>query len=341
MRRGVIGVVGLILVGLLPAPARAQGRVELELVTEERVSITAQQEWMRRLAQAGITDVRLRVSQPADVPSMENRGTASSPIYAVKGVIVSDTALLMPGRKFGLGDLKQLSKWLDDLAQQGPEERRPQKTAFGLELEQFQQVHKDLSQPVGFSTDGLGRREVVEKIAGQLQFSLERNVPKLQAADEKVTEELSAFSRGTALAYLLRPLGLCLVPQASAGHVEYAVVDATAEVKSWPVGQKPERPEPEVAPVMFEFLNVNVQGVAITEVLKAVSKRGELPVLWDYRALARHGIEPEKMIVNHPRSRTTYSLMLRKTLFQAKLKSEVRTDDAGKPFLWVTTVKPM
>lgn len=341
MRRKVIGLVGLILLGLLPAPAWAQGRAELELVTEERVSITAQQEWMRRLAQAGITDVRLRVSQQSDMPSVEKRGTASTPIYAVKGVIVSDNVLLMPGRKFGLGDLKQLGKWLDDLAQQGPEEKRPQKAAFGLELEQFQQVYKDLGQPVRFSTDGLSRREVVEKIAGQLQFPLQRNSPKLQTADEKVTDDLSSLSCGTVLAYVLRPLGLGMVPQASAGRVEYAVVDAAPEVKSWPVGQKPERPERELAPVMFEFLNVNVQGVAVTEVLKAVSKRGELPVLWDYNALTRQGIQPEKMIVNHPKSRTTYSLMLRKTLFQAKLKSEVRVDEAGKPFLWVTTLKPM
>jgi hypothetical protein len=34
-------------------------------------------------------------------------------------------------------------------------------------------------------------------------------------------------------------------------------------------------------------------------------------------------------------------LALRKLLFQAGLKFEVRLDEAGKPFLWITTVKPV
>jgi hypothetical protein len=41
-----------------------------------------------------------------------------------------------------------------------------------------------------------------------------------------------------------------------------------------------------------------------------------------------------------PQTRTTYSLALRKLLFQAGMKFEVRCDDADSPFLWVTAVKP-
>lgn len=336
----LIGTLALILLGMTPVPVRAQGQVELELVTDERVSITAQQEWMRRLAEVGITNVRLRVKQPFDKPNLENRGTADAPVYAVKGVITSDDVLHLPDRRFSLRDVRQLSTWLDDLARQGPEEKRPQKTAFGLEVDQFGRVQKDLMLPVGFSTEGLGRREVVDKIAGQLQFPLRCELPKLRSADDNVVENLAQLSRGTALAYVLRPLGLSLAPQSASGRVVYAVIEAVPKTEVWPVGRQSEIPDRDLAPVMFEFLNVNVQGVAVTEVLNAVSKRGDLPVLWDYNALERHGVEPEKMIVNLPKSRTTYSLLLRKTLFQAKLKSEIRVDDAGKPFLWVTTVKP-
>lgn len=337
----MIGVAGLILLGVTPGLVGAQGRVALELVTEERVSVTAQQEWMRRLAQAGITDVRLRVKQPFDQPSLENHGTPERPLYAVKGVIASDEVLQLPGRRFSLRELGQLGRWLDDLAQQGPEEKRPQKTAFGLDVVQYQQVHKELAVAVDFATDGRSRQEVIAKIAGQLQFPVRREALTSPGADEKVVEDLARLSRGTVLAYVLRPLGLSLVPHAAAGGVEYRVVAAEPEAEIWPVGWKPETPERDLTPVMFEFLNVNVQGVAVTEVLKAVSKRGELPVLWDYNALARHGVEPEKTMVSLPKSRTTYSLLLRKTLFQAKLKSEIRVDEGGKPFLWVTTVKPI
>jgi hypothetical protein len=91
---------------------------------------------------------------------------------------------------------------------------------------------------------------------------------------------------------------------------------------------------------MFEFLNVNVQGVTVLKVLDAVRERLNVPVLLDHNAMARHGVEPDRSFVNMPQSRTTYSLLLRRTLFQAGLKSEVRVDEAKTPFLWVTTVKP-
>ena len=48
-----------------------------------------------------------------------------------------------------------------------------------------------------------------------------------------------------------------------------------------------------------------------------------------------------KKTVSHPQHRTSYSIALRKMLFQAGLKFEVRVDEAGKPFLWVSSVKPV
>jgi hypothetical protein len=334
----------VVFVGLLAAAgsAWAAGQVEVTLVTDRNVSLTAQQDWARGLGQLGLTNVRLRSKQPADQPAVEKHGTENAPIYAVTGVIVSDDVLQVPGRRFKRSDLTAFRRWLDDLVQQGPEEQRPVKVAFGLDAQQLQLVQNDLGQSLGFSTEGVSRPEAIEKIARQLRYRLKLDGQKLAMGDEdKISEELSRLTCGTALAYLLRPLGLCLVPQGAAGGVEYAVMASAADLKAWPVGWEPEKPERELAPGLYEFLNVNVQGVAVTEVLKAVNKRLELPVLWDYSALARHGVEPAKTAVTLPKSRTTYSLMLRKVLFQAKLKSEIRVDEAGKPILWVTTVKPL
>ena len=57
--------------------------------------------------------------------------------------------------------------------------------------------------------------------------------------------------------------------------------------------------------------------------------------------LERSDIDAGKSKVSHPNKRTTYSQALRKLLYQAHLKFEVRYDDAGKPFLWVTTLRPV
>jgi purine nucleoside phosphorylase len=109
----------------------------------------------------------------------------------------------------------------------------------------------------------------------------------------------------------------------------------------WPVGWEPEQPVPKVLPAMYELHNINVENVSATTALGAIAGRLKVPVLVDHSALARHGIEPDKVMVSHPQSRTTYSTALGRILFQAELKSELRVDEADKPLLWVTTVKPM
>jgi hypothetical protein len=35
-----------------------------------------------------------------------------------------------------------------------------------------------------------------------------------------------------------------------------------------------------------------------------------------------------------------YAIVLRKSLFSAGLKYELRVDDGKRPFLWITTLKP-
>jgi hypothetical protein len=325
------------------AGARASlgaGQVSLEVVTEERVSLTAQQEWGRRLAQAGLTNVRFHAKQVSDKTEIRNLGTQSAPLYQVVAVLAPDETLLVPGARFRAGDVAELKRWLDDLARNGPLESRPAKTAFGLEVAQFQQVEKDLSRLVGFSTAGVSRQEVIRRIRRQLSVPL-GSMPERLPDDDNVVEELSGLSCGTGLACVLRPMGLCLIPQAEKGGVGYSIVPAKPGAEVWPVGWPPGKPPGEVVPAMMEFLNANVQGVPVTKVIEAVSGRVKLPALLDHNAMARWGIDPEKAIVKLPQSRTTYSLLLRNALAKARLKSEVRIDEAGHPFLWITTIKPI
>ena len=42
-----------------------------------------------------------------------------------------------------------------------------------------------------------------------------------------------------------------------------------------------------------------------------------------------------------PDGRMSYSQTLRRVLSQAKMKYDLRVDEAEKPFLWITTVKPV
>ncbi len=319
--------------------AWAGAEVRLELVGDARSTALSFQDWAQALGNAGIKNVRIRSSIDTAKVGIDVQGSPNHPMYIVTGRVLSHDELQLPGARFKRSELRQLARWLDDLAQNGPPDKRPPKVAFGLTAAQYDQVRNDLAALVGFSTHGLARREAVEKIARKLSLPL-----RLEdgSGDDKVDEELADLSCGTALACLLRPAGYCLVPQASGQKINYALLKARPDLKEiWPVGRPPEKPLPEILPGLYEFHNVNVQNVSAATALEAVGKRLKTPILYDHVALARYKIDPAKAIVSLPAARTNYSLALGKMLFPVGLKYEVRVDEAGAPFLWIFTVKPL
>ncbi len=335
--------VPLFLVVVVCSMARAAARVELEVFLDDRAPLTAAQEWGARLAQAGVAGLQIRGKQSGDVVGIERAGTKASPVYRVVGALDSNNELVLPGARFRLSETGRVAKWLNDLGRLGPPSERPAKVLFGLSARQLALARRELSPALGFSTAGMSAAAVVERIGAKLTSPLELAGGQREALEaDKVAEELGELSCGTALAAVLRPAGLCLVPrELNDERLRYEIVRSRPELEVWPVGWPLDKPERELVPTMYEFLNANVQGVAIPEVLKAVGGRLKMPVLMDRNAMARHGVEPEKAIIKVPKSRTTYSILLRKALFQARLKHEVRMDEAGTPFLWITTIKTM
>jgi hypothetical protein len=335
----------LLALAAVAGSASATGTVQLELVGDMHGSAMLFQEWSQVLGKAGIQNVRFRTAEEVGQPGIENQGTAQDPVYVVTGIVRSRTELLLPGGQFRTSDAGRLKRWLEDLAEHGPSKGKTadkeEKTAFDLRPAQLASIREDLATPVDFATHGATCRQVVEKIAERLKWPLKLDGEAAGAlADHKLDESLDGLSCGTALAYALRSAGYGLAPHATGDQLGYAVVEVRGTVEVWPVGWPAEKPGQQGLPALFEFLNVNVQNVPASRALDAIAKRLKTPVLIDHRALARYGIDPDKTMVSLPRSRTTYSLALRKLLGKAGLKFEVRYDEAGRPLLWITSLKP-
>jgi hypothetical protein len=342
MYRGhwVFGSAFLLLVWICVEDACGAARVELVLAAERHAPLVAQQTWVRELGEAGIHNVRLRQQRSTDRVGIQVQGTKESPIYVVNGTLDSRGEVILPGGRYRPGQARRIATWLRDVARRGPPDSREPLVAFGLPKSQMMAVHKDLAVPIDFSTRDKERADVVRKIAGRLKLPVRVDGKMLaRAADDRMADELEGLSRGTALAYVLRPAGLALVPKMAGSGPEYRITTARGQRETWPVGWKPERSRPKLLPEMFSLRPINLKNVSIAKVLEVIGKRLGIPVLLDHGALARHGIDPEKTLVTVPRSRTSYATVLDKALFQAWLKYELRTDEAGKPFLWVTTIK--
>ncbi len=338
--RAMLPLAAIFVSGSLPA-AEKKPQVTLEVITEQGGSLTGAQEWSKLLGEAGLSNVRIHSSNEKVAVAIEKQGPASAPSYKVTGILKSDNSLQLPGGKFTLRDKGPLKQWLAKIGDAGVEGVTQKPSAFGLLPSQLEQVHDDLKRPVDFDTKQLAATEAVSKLGGRLKFALKFDAVAAQAlADVKVEEDLRGLSSGTALAAILRPAGLVLEPERHAGGEMAYRIAKPSEREFWPVGWLPEEPARKVLPDMFELLNVEIDATPLHDALAALQERLKAPYLFDQNALAFHGIDPSQVEVSVPGKRMSYSLVQQKILSQAKLKGELRVDEAGKPFFWITTIKP-
>ena len=334
----ILAVVALC--GMAAASARAAGRAELTLATEPGAPLVAQQTWVRELGQAGVRNVRIRQQRSGDRVDIETTGTKDSPIYVITGTVNARGDVVLPGVRFREGEAARVARWLNDLAQKGPPDGREPTAAFGLPRSQFAAIRKDLTPAVDFSTQARSCGEVVRKIHQQLTVPVEMDASLLVAMDKETLDvELSGVSRGAALAYLLRASGLGLIPRTSARGPDFAVREPRSGEETWPVGWPPEVPGPKLVPAMYELHTINIDNVSVDKILEAINLQLKIPILVDHAALAQYRIDPTKVFVTLPSRQTTYNQVLQKAVFQAKLKSELRVDEAGKPLIWITSQK--
>jgi hypothetical protein len=318
----------------------AAPRVDLEVATEPGFAATDARDWNDLLGQAGFSSIRIRGGTPSDAPTIETRGMADAPSYRVIGILTNGNELVLPKGKFRLADRGKIEAWLEKLRAGGEEAIHVKTAAFGLLPRQLVELHGALAVPIDFSTAGQKPRDVARRIAEglSLKFITDPAGQRALATDDPVADELQGLSSGTALAAVLRPLGLVLVPEKAQGNVRLRIGDSRAAREHWPVGWPRKGNPRETLPELFKFLNVEIASTPLTEALPAIGSRLKAPILIDHNSLAREGIE-QSTKVDLPKTNTFYDRVLDRILFSAGLKYELRVDEADKPFLWVTTLR--
>lgn len=328
---------------LLCQGALAAPRVELELVTQEGFAITGQQKWLRMLSELQFDRLRIRQASGSETIEVKRAGSERAPVYQVTGALTRGDLLVLPGGRFSIRDKGRIAAWKAQLLRSGPGGIEPRvRAAFGLSSEQLVAMHQRLAAPVVETTKGKTPKEIVRSVARTLPggVTIDPDVTRSFEGQWTTPEEMNNLSAGTVLAATIRPMGLVLVPQAvSETNVRLIITDVRKAGESWPVGWPPEKNERELAPKLFEFFTFEAPGNPLTEALAALQANLELPLLFDHNGLARHRIDVAKTMITYPASRSYYKKVLDRVLFQAKLKAEVRVDEAGEPFIWVAPIK--
>ncbi|MBW8883551.1 MAG: hypothetical protein JF612_01980, partial [Planctomycetia bacterium] len=211
--------------------------------------------------------------------------------------------------------------------------------AFGLLPKQLVAVHEALALPVQSSTLGQPPRDAAKKIADHLpyKFTSDEVAQRALAAGEPIADELEGIASGTALAAILRPSGLVMFPEKNGPDIRLRIATSRDAKEHWPVGWPLKGNPGETLPELFKFLKVNIGDAALSEAITAIASRVKAPVLYDHNSLARARTDLNAK-VSLTDSNIFYSRALDRLLSQAKLKYEIRLDEADKPFLWITSV---
>ena len=315
-------------------------RLTLSISSDSSASIGTPQRWMKALQDVGADHVSSSaLSQgAATVEETERSGTR---YIRVEGFLANGK-LELPGGSYRLSDIGKIRDLLQKFRDDGNETTLAQKHDFGLTRSQLISLAEKFAMPVTQPTKGKPFSAVVNAIAGQTGVSFSRD-PAARAAlagQAKVTQEFKGMASGTALAALVKPLGLVLEPGREQGkQVKVIVKRPEAGKKSWPVGRELETAPVLVEPGMFQKLPVGITNRRLDEVMVAFQQRAKIPFVYDDQVIAAEGIKVSENKVSLSAKNGTLMVMVNKLLRQTKpkrLSGKLRVDDAGKAFLWIT-----
>ncbi len=322
--------------------ASAQSRIiQLEIASGERAEITTQQRWMEILSNVGADRVRSRTAFGAVEVKVEELEMGGATSIVVTGVIEGGK-LVLPGGRFSIGDSQQIKAYIQKLRDDGSRVALADKKAFGLTSEQLVGLHEELCAVVAIPTKGVSSAKVVDHIIRLLKTRVvfDRTASRALSGDAPVHEELQGMSAGTALAAVIRPLGLVVQPYREQGKpLEIRMVDARSAEENWPIGWPIEKPVDQVEPRLLDNLtNIEIRDYPLKDILDRFEQRIGIPFIYDQNTMARRGVDLATTKVTLVKKKTAYMVAVTKLLAQTKpkMKQEVRVDENGKAFLWMT-----
>ena len=242
MFKNLIALIALSITILLPSFSEAQRSfsrsgqqktqdarvIFLEFSADSRAQLGTEQKWIQVLSQVGADRV-VSISRGSGTPTVEERKGPTGTTITVRGFVVKGR-LRLPGGTFSINDKAGIRDLLQKLRDDGSEVALADKKAFGLTSQQLVELHQKLAKKVDFQTRGEKAGDVIGKIVSaqpQLRFVSDPTARAAMASPEKVSTEMKGISTGTAIANVIRPLGLVskalkipppLAPKSSPGN---------------------------------------------------------------------------------------------------------------------------
>ncbi len=331
--------------GISSSPGRATPdrvlALEVLIQPQARDRIRAQ-EWGRLLQELGYSP-RFRVPAVGEKQRLEEESANGRLRLLAVGGLQADGSIELGGRRFTLSDGPVLDQFLQDLRKHGSGGPAAGNPRWGLSDEQFLAFSRLLLETVEESVELGSPAETVRQLRLPMELSIvfadEVLQSSLQPRPEGAPEELelSGVSRGTALAIALSQYGMGFRPVLTKQGKYVAEIRAGGEADNlWPVGWKTLEPMPEVLPAWLKSIPFSIEDADLASLVEAVSGKLEIPAYSSALALRTAGRSLDELTWSRSGKLSPFA-MLRTVGEKFELGFDVRADEAGRLFLWVTT----
>lgn len=315
-------------------------RVNIELITGPEGNGFRAQSWARFFESLEIP-FKIHRGQLEQGPELKERmiGTSLREVTAV-GFVSPEGTLEFSGHRFTERDREALKSWLRELKTHGAAGEPTGKPLWGLSESHFKEITKELAAPVlkEFRDINPSQYLVMLQLPVRYPLEFEPALKKKWEASGSKTLAPKGYSKGCLLAKGLREAGLGFYPRRTpTGELELAVVEIADQSAVWPVGWPPTEGDYKLAPTLFDPVTLEEAEMSLADFLNQIHEVSRLPLFIDLYALDRDGIKPDQAMVKIPGKRTVYNTAAQAILFKLKMRGDLLVDEAGHPFLWITS----
>jgi hypothetical protein len=319
--------------------------IHLELLTGPEANSLKAADWQKACDQLKIP-CTIRRGLQDDQPGIteKKRGDSFRQLQIV-GRLDKTGRLVFPDRAFAPGDSRRLAEWIEELKTYGAQGTPEGQRLWGLSEKQFTSVMESLSKPLAIETEEVALKEV---LAG-FQFTDRHPLRWTAQAEQKrsrldpeatCAQSVRGFTQGTALALVLAEVGLGFRPRRLPdGSIDLAVVELDEAAQVWPIGWYRNIAPADAAPPLFVFREIHFSEIDVEGVLAASTAVTGIPVLVDRPNLRAKEIDLASHDVDFPLRRTTWAQAYDRILGKALCKYELLIDEAGHPFVWITSLQ--
>ena len=331
----------------LPSRVAAQSKkhhVQVDILIEP--GPTAQlraRDWAAVFQKVGYNPT-FRQGRPGEKTTIEDIAVRNEKVVKVIGLLDRNGAIDFRGQHFSKNQELPLKAWLDKLAEFGAKGPANEHPTWGLSEEQYTEVLKLLGKPTVGDVDLSSPIKAIDSVglSTVFEFRFTAAAAKKAAvraefiADSK--PDLRQFSQGTALSLAMAHFGLGFRPiQGQNGKYIIEVDSGSETANMYPAGWKNKLPITTLVPAISKSIPVDLEDAQLDALIQLLAGRLKLPLVYSSYVMKTDGKDVSNIkYTRKPDKISPYALM-RIMGKVHKLGFSIRTDEAGKVFLWVTT----